>query len=777
MPRSVTSIHHPALPDSGRNQNFDTFVGSMKELAAQHAIDWDIPLDERGIAVSGKAWDLRRIAKDGRPKSAVLRSLNLAPDGLDAAAARAVGSPRRPDGPLPVEWQDFLKALMLEYLLVRRKSIPFAVALGPAIRFLAAVVDKDPWKLTAEDVQLTIELSDKSQPSKGRSTVLQGLLSTVVDRLHLADASPIMGLVKRSAINRSTGRSRFYLAHDKLAKSLSERKQEAKLPDQRAFWELVRIVFTEKPRTVNDALRFAMAKVLLFTGMRVGEIALLPFEWRRSRTYLDNKGKPAGDSGGISEALLLRHFAEKQGTTDLYETTQFVPEIFRNELEQALAQVESITAPLRKTLKAQYESGRIFPMYESDALVDAVEMYVRLTGNPLWALEPTIEVAQCVERYQESWDVKELDTVQALQSETAQLAPRVSRFFSPENRSKGLILRDQYGLPYTGRGVRGKWLLISDVEDYVRNHAPTKVSDLKTFRLDNGTTMAPWEMLFLLPKRAVGAGRGDSVLDLNMTYSVGVADEVLLQDSLFSDDQRRASLFASYGLTEQDRKLKILSHSLRHLQNTELFRLGVADTIITKRFNRRSVAQSYEYDHRSLAEEMDELELPGAWEEYLGDSKATTVAKLIQAGRAHGPIVEEFERILKEEGEEPALRFLAAEADGFHSTPYGHCLNSFTVDPCPKHLECFSGCLHLSATDLPENRRNLLALHGKLKIAMEAAQARPASTIGRDNQIAHAKIRLEGVERLLSTPPGRQAFPGGRDLSKLDTGKSVLDGS
>ncbi|WP_229490829.1 hypothetical protein [Pseudoduganella namucuonensis] len=38
------------------------------------------------------------------------------------------------------------------------------------------------------------------------------------------------------------------------------------------------------------------------------------------------------------------------------------------------------------------------------------------------------------------------------------------------------------------------------------------------------------------------------------------------------------------------------------------------------------------------------------------------------------------------------------EADGFHASPYGHCLNSFTVDPCPKHLECFANCRHLSAT-------------------------------------------------------------------------------
>ncbi|WP_234267191.1 hypothetical protein [Hydrogenophaga sp. NFH-34] len=296
MTTNVFPLHHPTLPDPGRNQNFDTFVGSMKELAAQNAIDWDIALDSRGIALSGTAWDLRKIAKDGRPKSAVLRTFSLSSDALDDIAARNPGLPRRSDGPIGVEWQDFLKSVVLEYLLVRRKSIPFVAAASTAIRFMAAVANKEPWQVTAEDVQLTCELADARQPSKGTSIVLQGIMTTVVDRLHLADACPLMSLVKRSK-NSADKRSKLYLAQDKLAKTLSERKAEQKLPEQRAFWELVRIVFTEKPKTLNDAIRFVMVKVLLFTGMRVGEVALLPLDWKRRRTYLDRKGRPAGESG------------------------------------------------------------------------------------------------------------------------------------------------------------------------------------------------------------------------------------------------------------------------------------------------------------------------------------------------------------------------------------------------------------------------------------------------------------------------------------------------
>jgi hypothetical protein len=776
MPNNVFSLHQSSPSSSSRNQNFDTFISSMKELAKQSGINWNIRFDDKGVALPGEAWDLRSIANDGRPKTAVLRTFSLFSEGLDAMAARSPGAPRRADGPISGEWQDFLKAVVLEYLLVRKKSIPFITAASTALRFLAAVADKEPWQVTTEDVQMTIELSDARQPSKGTSIVLQGMVTTVVDRLHLADACPLMWKVNRSR-NDSNKRSKIYLAQNKLPKNLADRKAEQKLPEQRAFWELVRIVVTETPRSLNDALRFAMVKVLLFTGLRVGEAALLPRDWKRTRTYLDDKGRPAGESGGITEALMLRHFAEKQGTSALYETTQFVPDLFRDELEQTLRQVEAMTAPLRSTLKSQYETGRLFPMYRPDQLVDAVEMYVRLTGNPVWAKEPSSEAMACVERYRQSWDASDIAPLPELLKGSTDLKAAVSRYFSPENRALGLTLRDSAGELDTGRGVRGKFLLISEVEAFIRNAVPTKVPDLASFTLDNGAKVAPWEMLFLLPKRAVGAGRGDTVLDPTMTFSVGVADEVLLMSALGDENHSGQSLFNSYGLTDEDRKLKIKSHSLRHLQNTELFRLGLADTIITKRFNRRSVAQSYEYDHRSLAEEMEQLELPDAWADFLGDSKVATVAKLVQAGRAEGPIIREFRRIQVEEGDEAALTFLAAEADGFHATPYGYCLNSFTVDPCPKHLECFADCRHLSATNLPENRRNIIYLHSKLQAALEAAQARPARSIGRDNQIAHATERIRGLEKLLNTEAGEQVFPDGLDLSKLGQRRSVLSGT
>ncbi|WP_082680311.1 hypothetical protein [Paucibacter sp. KCTC 42545] len=759
------------------NPNFSAFIEQAEQIASDAGFHWDMRVNAAGNAAKGFEWDLRRMSNDGRPKKLILRTFTECEDALQVMERRGILDGSRQAGPVSKAWQDLIKAYTIEHVRVRKKSIPYISQAAAALRFVATISRREPWETTAEDLRLACEISDELQPSRGRTIVILGFISSVVDPLHLFNACPLSGLLSRPEKMRA-GRARFAQTTRKLAKTLAERKAEEKLPERRAFWELVRIVFTEKPRTFNDALRFAMIKVLLFTGLRVGEVAHLPLDWKRTRAYVDDSGRPAGELGGISETLSIRHFAEKQDNNKLYEETQFVPDMFREQLESTLDEIAALTAPLRATLKAQYESGRIFPMYAPDQLVDSVEMYVRMSGNPVWAATPSAEVEAAISRYADSFDARDLADLQTLQASTEVLSAAVSRYFTAERRGLGLIPRRADG-SRQDRGIRGSYLRISEVEAFVAAHQPTKISDLSPLLLDNGTTIAPWEMLFLMPKRAVGAGRGDTVIDPLLMSSIGIADEALVQLVLGADDRKAISLFTMYGQSDEDRKLSIKSHAFRHLQNTELFRLGVADTIISKRFNRRSVAQSYDYDHRSLAEELDQIELPEEWELMIGPSKAATVAKMIQAGRANGPIVREFKNIQAKEGDEAALRFLATEADGFHATPYGTCLNSFTVDPCPKHLECFSGCRHLSATNLPEHQDNILKLHGRLKIALESAQARPDGTVGKANQIAHAMERIKGVEALMTTLPGQSVFPDGKDLSETSSTQrqSVLHGA
>jgi hypothetical protein len=545
---------------------------------------------------------------------------------------------------------------------------------------------------------------------------------------------------------------------------------------------------TESPRTYVDELRFAGIRLMLLTGFRIGEAASLPFDWKREKTYADHRGRSPKIFGGVDRSLMIRHFAEKQNVDAegfaLYESLYYVPEIFEDIVLSTLNRVERITDPLRKTLRQQIRTGRLLIRHDANDLVPAMSLYTELSGNPFWTKQSKIDRTKWIDRCKQdpcgsSFDELFEKQQRELRAGLVTADPSAYVFFNRmiklanQTRSK-LRFRDYRGNPIEF-GERMRWnetyLRIGEVEEYYREHKKTKVPDWHELKVNNGTIKSA-DMLFIYPKRSLAEERTDSVCDIHRYFSIAMPAPTLFANSL-GNLESQISIFERYGQTEDDRLLTIESHQLRHLQNTELFRLGLSDSIITKHFNRKSVAQSYQYDHRSLSEELDSLDVPEAIETQLG-SNATTVLKLIKSGKAGGPIVDNFKKLQATDGDDAALEFLSVEADGFHATPYGFCINSFTVDPCPKHLECFAGCRHLSATDSPEVKSNLIRLEGRLKLAMEKVSARPANSLGRENQLKHAQVRLDGVRALLATPPGNCTFPAGQDFSVGVTG-SLFD--
>jgi hypothetical protein len=757
------------------SQNYRAYVAFGKQLAEARGVTWDVPVDSLGAAIDKQGWDLTALVKGTPPPRHLLRDF-----GVDRKALRLVNERRGMTGrsllaqrALSATWTDLLKAYVCEFLFSKQVKTGTTLQFAQALRVIATVCfEKEPWESGVDDFSLSVELGNAMQPSGTLAVCVRNIALHLFDAHHLSAAGPFSASLGHQQYAK-TRRAKFIRNIDELRDSLDERKRSERLPERRAFWELTRIVFTEKPSSFSDLIRFAQAKTLILCGLRIGEVAHLPLDWKRQRDYIDAQGRPAGELGGCSSALLLRHFAEKQGTMEgdsalLVESGQYVPDMFRDALTHCLDEVARLTSPLRMILQKQAETSRLLPWFEPDALVPATELYTYMTGNPIWCELPDGAGDPLIQRYRESLDAGIFAALYDLQSREFHRSRRMSmNFYMHFNRlgRQGLALRDSTGQLVSGQ-IRwsGMYCRVDEVENLLRATRATMLPDLAGFRVEGGRQVMPWELLFLLPKRALVEQRADGICDVTRYFAVGRSDTKTLQLAL-TGGSNTPTLFETYGHTEEDRKLRLRPHSLRHLQNTELFRLGVADTIITKRFNRRSVAQSYEYDHRSLAESLEQIELPDEWAQFLGEGKAATVAKMIESGHANGPIVREFRRIRDTEGDEAAFTYLKAEADGFHSTPYGHCLNSFTVDPCPKHLECFNGCRHLSATNLQENREHLVRLEGKLQAALEAAEARPSRSVGRANQIEHARVRIDAVRTLLHTPPGERAFPDGPDLS------------
>jgi hypothetical protein len=770
---------------------FQSYINFGKSLADAKNLSWIIKLDVNGKAEIG--WNLTKLVSGYPAKNFYLRNFAANCKVLDFINTDEFIICNQP---IDVDWQELIKAATCEQLLYKKNSLSnVSNNIIPALNVIATCcLEKNvkPWELTSDTVNKAITIAKSIQKCGKLADTIVGVTKCVIDVNLISRSCPIYPtlLITRLVPKDSGTKSRLIKTKEELLDSLNKRKSQSKLPEQRAFWELIRIIFTEKPKSFTDLLRFASLKVLIITGLRIGEVVRLPHDWKREREFYDISGKSAGEMGGISSALSLRHFAEKQGTADsssveLYENIQFVPKIFEKLLTDTLDEVARVTMPLRRTLKLQCETDRILPWYSLSDNVSVTEIYTRLSGNPFWLnIEPKQRDA-FIEQYREKFDnnvLYEIDSFLSREYQSGnikQLNHSMYTFFNrlTQNETvKNFNFVNKDGSLYQSNSKHFKWkdvyVNIRDLEDYLRENVPTKLSDKTPIKLTSGE-INPWELMFLLPKRALAEERNDGIMDLNRYHAVSIPDSLFLMVAL-GENKKGESIFKRYGETDLDKKLTLISKSLRHLQNSELFRLGIADTIISKRFNRRSVVQSYEYDHRSLSESLNAIELPLDVEIELGE-KSATVAKLIKSGKASGAIVENYKKIQLEQGDQAAFDYLRIEADGFHATPYGHCINSFTVEPCPKNLECFAGCRHLTATNLPEHIKNLETLANKYESALSDLTARPKGTIGHENQLAHATIRLESIRKLLKTSTGSPAFPDGADFSKSHTSKSVLD--
>ncbi|CCV09558.1 conserved exported hypothetical protein [Mesorhizobium metallidurans STM 2683] len=768
------------------NSYFASFISTAMAVAAEHKLKWPTACDEEGRLYYHDRWNLTAAVGMSPPPTIWLSHI-----GYDRRGLNILNDLRRqqnlaavPVHPLPSHWRDLYVATVVNEVFIKGRK-PHG-ALGNVARWIkllaAAAYPADPWQIDGEQVRMGYNAALLLSQSGKLASNYQMAVRLVIDGHHLADRpglarsclplTTVEAQAAQAQVDAERKRVNGHVRVEKLRQELSERKGSQRLPEDKAFWELVRIVFTVEPATFSDAIRFEILKIALVTGLRAGELASLPADCLRWREYHDADGQPADRKCGIGRSLMLRHFAEKQpegrrqSEMVLYEAAQHIPPMFEDVVVEAVERVRLITEPMRKRLRAQTASNRLLPEYRPHDLVPAHEAYVRISGSAMFSnleLPPDL-----LGRYRASYDpavVEEIWRYQMDRINDLRFIPAVQ--YWSKYRSKGIIaLRDRDGIPIHGNATwPDVYLRAGELEHLIHKHMPTKVPDGTPQRLASGQLLQAHDHLFLMPVRGLVEGRNGGIVDTTRYFAAG---RISVEDIIDAVSAAQGiSVFQRYGETPEDRALGLDPHHLRHVQNTELFRLGVSDAIITKRFNRRSVKQSHEYDHRSLLEDLDSIALPDVPTDALGPSARQTLG-MILAGKVEGPIVEEFRQIQSREGDEAAFSYLEAEADGLHVTPYGFCLNSFTVDPCPKHLECFNGCRHLTRTEIDAERRALETLRERMQRTVDQilATAEPHRSIGWQNQFTHARTRLENIERTLMTTPGERPFPSGADLSR-----------
>ncbi len=297
----------------------------------------------------------------------------------------------------------------------------------------------------------------------------------------------------------------------------------------------------------------------------------------------------------------------------------------------------------------------------------------------------------------------------------------------------------------------------------IKDQSLCEKSDCRIFLTSAGRRLDVSELLFLVVYNSQSSGDGVDRQDLPIRLLAGNT----FCNGIQRFGKRSASLFAKYGSCDEAKLMSVKPHSLRHLKNTEMFRLGLSDTVISKHFNRRSIAQSHVYDHRSLAQRLDGVSLPAAALKAIPEgSSGELVAKMLVSGfggQSHTSLT--FKKICAEHGDEAGFDYLAAKADGMHVTPYGICLSNFASNPCDRHLKCFDRCKNFAASGLPAHKHELGRLRSRYIKIVAIASSKHINTIGRSNQIAHAQNLIEGIDSALLASSGEEAFPLGIDHS------------
>lgn len=757
-----------------------TLIATAQQLARQRELQWDTPIDEEGNIFKEHRWNLNALIGTPPPPLIWLGTTRIPANAekslREMCLQRDVPCPQRLF--LDEHWLDFYKAIIINELLIKKNTLSHVNSnIAKIIRIIGVVNQAhQPWEINADDVRHSYNVALGVGSSGKIAANFEMVVRLVFDGMQIADTRPLAQYClpyrdRQNAQNKVDERrihERTFRQTVGVRTKLSERNLSKSLPDKRAFWELVEIIFTELPKTFADFIRFRILQLCIITGLRIGEVVSLPADCLRWRSYATKDGQPAEKEHGISQSLTLKYFAEKtltqhhKSSVILTENIQHVPPLYADVVEDLVQSTLAATSVMRSNLEQQIERNSLFPDLDQSALIPAYEAYARVTGNIAVSSQPVSQelIALYRAHYQES-ALRDIYREQEdnIAARGIDVTPQISSLHTRWREQVDAF--DCNGVKFEGNvSWSNAYFKVSQIEAFLRKHRRDKMPDWIPGTLHNGSPIYPYQHLFLMPIRALGEGRNAGITDLLHYYAIGKSSAYDIM--LMLDGKRKDSIFARYrpNIAED---LAIKTHSFRHLQNTELMRLGVADTVISKRF-RKDVRHSASYDHRSLFEELQHIEIEDELVNGLSE-RSQNLFKMIKEKKIAGPIVSEFYKLQDTVGLDDAIAYLQTEADGFHVTPYGVCLNAFTVDTCPNHLECFNNCKHLARTKVKSEEDNLRKLKKRLSSWIDQIERQPidARSLGWENQLKHAQTRLDAVNRALDTKPGEKVSPNGDD--------------
>lgn len=212
-----------------------------------------------------------------------------------------------------------------------------------------------------------------------------------------------------------------------------------------------------------------------------------------------------------------------------------------------------------------------------------------------------------------------------------------------------------------------------------------------------------------------------------------------------SGARTQTSIFERFGFQdEQGEALKLTSHQIRHLINTEAQRVGLTDEQIAHWSGRRRVDQNAVYDHRTLEERVEQtrevveavqssVALPGS------DERRSYLIGQWQVNVLPRP------RLLDIDDLQPQLTGL--------KTLYGECHHDWSFAPCEGFVKCLDCSEHACIKgdqDADTKLERLRSLHASVLMEVAKAELTAAEDVDAQDWLEVQQRYLAKVEELIS---------------------------
>jgi hypothetical protein len=636
-------------------------------------------------------------------------------------ALEKTGYPSPAKGPLPFEFQDFCKALIVYLQRTRNLKFSMVAAYNIAIRRIYNPLFErgasDPTQLTRGDFDRVVEFLRQSSYKNLYDAISH--LQVVADTIDSLQLTEIAIHFEHDA--KPEKRRHDYISLHDPDRDVKHRKSDEKLPSREAMEAYA--LCSNNPHSDSEEILLRVIDLLIATGQRGNEVAVIPFDCWVERPIKGATGEIVVDANG--KRLIecgIKYFAEKHFQSRVHWFGESDIPLAR----RAVKRLKVLTQEQREIARWQEANpGRLWDYSPHEILTE--NQVLRWLG-----FSDGSSSGRNLHLYLSRNGIDPIDDETKLKSTEARkrryLAGEIEKLLIPKLRGHEALTENIGGIPRT----------------------VLKTSETLAIAFDGQFRLGGREgnVFRAIPRRV-------TLVDINRALGA---------DPRFSSIFSRRSLFEADGTP-----IKLTSHQPRHWRNTIYHLTGMSNVQQALALGRKRLDQNVYYQHTSIEE------YTATHQEFLAFNSHQERIDFLHTGirdkRIQGALTDSYHALLSDKGTTTADAFLTVHATALHVTPFGGCIHDFSQAPCPKHLQCWNGCSHLHLMGTPSERANLMKQADNLTTAITIMRDAGAGEAGTDVWLVDQQEKLNNLKSVLTrdTDVGVQrVFPNGHPVTVSD---------